>query len=530
MGICVPPRRGNKNDMNYRTINPETIGVQKEFCGENQYIKIKQITEASKAICKISIEMNGKKGHATGFFMKVLLSNNIYRFLVTNYHVISEQLINKKIEIELHNKETVYLKLDLKNIHFFDGQLDVTVIQISDDLYEILEIVDFLDCDMNYLNGYDQYKNQGVFALGYPFGQEIVNSVGKISEINVYEFCHNIATDRGSSGSPVLLLNNSKLIGIHKQGNYIKEINEGTFIGIIIDKLKNQLMNNNNYIKPAEAGLSDPVVVLSDSSSINKGNISCIKKDIREVNFIKDIPDKKRKDSKSGERYEGGFKNGLKEGKGVEYYSNGERFEGYFRNGLREGKGKYIWKNGDKYEGDFKKGKREGNGIMYYKNGSRYEGEFKNGKPEGKGIYNWNEGRYEGDFKNGKREGKGKIDYKNGNIYEGDFKNDIPEGKGKFFSNNGYRYEGDYKNGQPEGKGIAYYNNGDKYEGIFKNGKPEGKGKYYMITGNKYEGDFRNGKPEGKGIMYFKNGDRYVGDYKNGKPEGNGIMHHKKDN
>ena len=507
MGISVTPSYGHE-----------------EISGSNDYIQINQIYKASKAICKISFEMNNQKGHATGFFMEVLLSDNKYRFLVTNYHVISEQLINKKIQIELHNKKTVYLELDLKNIHFFDGKLDVTVIQIRDDLYEILKIVDFLDCDMNYLNGYDQYKNQGVFASGYPFGQEIVTSVGKISEINGYEFSHDIATDKGSSGSPVLLVCNSKLIGIHKQGNYIKKINEGTFIGIIIDKLKKQLMNP----KKVNALIMDNNNYIEQISDNNNRNISCIKKDKREAIIIKDIPDNKGKDSKNSERYKGGFKDGLKEGKGEEYYSNGDRFEGYFRKGQREGKGMYIWNNGDRYEGDFKKGIREGNGIMYYKNGNRYEGEFKNGKPEGKGIYHWNEGRYEGEFKNGKREGKGKIYYKNGNIHEGDFKNDIPEGKGKFFSNNGYRYEGDYKNGQPEGKGIAYYNNGEKYEGDFKKGKPEGKGKFYMITGNKYEGDFRNGKPEGKGIMFFKNGDRYEGDYKNGKPEGKGkgIMYH----
>ena len=188
MGICVPPRRGHEHDTNNRTINqenPETIGIQKEFCGENQYIKNNQISEASKAICKIGIELNNQKGHATGFFMKVLLSNNIYRFLVTNYHVISKQLINKKIEIELHNQKTVYLELNLKNIYYFDGILDVTAIQVNDDLYEILEIVDFLDCDMNYLNGYEQYKKEDILASGYPLQEDTVTSKGKITSNNL---------------------------------------------------------------------------------------------------------------------------------------------------------------------------------------------------------------------------------------------------------------------------------------------------------------------------------------------------------
>ena len=41
---------------------------------------------------------------------------------------------------------------------------------------------------------------------------------------------------------------------------------------------------------------------------------------------------------------------------------------------------------GNKYEGDFRNGKPEGKGIMYFKNGDRYEGDYKNGKPEGNGI------------------------------------------------------------------------------------------------------------------------------------------------
>ena len=43
----------------------------------------------------------------------------------------------------------------------------------------------------------------------------------------------------------------------------------------------------------------------------------------------------------NGDKYEGGFKNDLKEGKGIYYYNNGNKYEGEFKNDLREGKG---WK------------------------------------------------------------------------------------------------------------------------------------------------------------------------------------------
>ena len=38
-------------------------------------------------------------------------------------------------------------------------------------------------------------------------------------------------------------------------------------------------------------------------------------------------------------RYEGEVKNGIPEGKGIEYFNNGNRYEGDFKNGKKERKG-----------------------------------------------------------------------------------------------------------------------------------------------------------------------------------------------
>ena len=46
-------------------------------------------------------------------------------------------------------------------------------------------------------------------------------------------------------------------------------------------------------------------------------------------------------------RYVGQVVNGLREGKGIEYYNNGERYEGDYKNGKREGKGLEYYNNGD---------------------------------------------------------------------------------------------------------------------------------------------------------------------------------------
>ena len=49
-----------------------------------------------------------------------------------------------------------------------------------------------------------------------------------------------------------------------------------------------------------------------------------------------------------------------------------------------------YWNDGDRYEGEWRNGKYEGKGIYYWNDGDRYEGEFRNGKAEGKGIYYYN--------------------------------------------------------------------------------------------------------------------------------------------
>ena len=65
------------------------------------------------------------------------------------------------------------------------------------------------------------------------------------------------------------------------------------------------------------------------------------------------------------------YKNGLRNGKGTEYYSNGKiKYEGDYINDKREGNGKYIYENGEYYLGQCKNNLKHGKGIYYYKNGN----------------------------------------------------------------------------------------------------------------------------------------------------------------
>ena len=79
----------------------------------------------------------------------------------------------------------------------------------------------------------------------------------KIFEDKKYNFTHKCNTRGGTSGSPILNMNN-KVIGIHKEGNSKKQYNKGTFLNYPIKefiklnnkdnkKEKKEVNNKNNY-------------------------------------------------------------------------------------------------------------------------------------------------------------------------------------------------------------------------------------------------------------------------------------------
>ena len=46
-----------------------------------------------------------------------------------------------------------------------------------------------------------------------------------------------------------------------------------------------------------------------------------------------------------------------------------------------EGQGNYTWPNGKKYEGEWKDGKNDGKGVILYEDGSKMEGVFRDDRP-----------------------------------------------------------------------------------------------------------------------------------------------------
>ena len=246
------------------------------FAGKIKRIPLSIYNEDSKNICKIIYK--GDYSSATGFFF--YNSFNKGKFIITNYHVIPKTKVesNMIIQIEIYNKKIFELKLNKNERYFkfYEDPLDITIINISD-LKDLCHSIRFFQIDLNYMKGYDIYLNSDVFTMGYPFGDTIECSPGKITKVSNDQFEHNCDTNIGSSGSPIILASSLSVIGIHKGGNLSKSINIGTFLGIIYNHKshKNPSITSNKNIQNNPQNLNsinnnnDPIMINNPSYEAN---------------------------------------------------------------------------------------------------------------------------------------------------------------------------------------------------------------------------------------------------------------------
>jgi hypothetical protein len=240
MGICGSQLNRKKQEKNKM--------IKEELGMGHRPIPLNVANKLSKSICKITFINNENQIiYGTGFFM---LYKSL-KCLISVYHVINENLINKSIEIEIYNNDNnkkFSLELKSRFIKFFKQPKDISIVEIKES--DGIKDVEYLNYDLSYKEGgYSRYKGMEVLSLGYPFGKELADGSGEIINIDGYEFEHNIHTEQGSSGSPIILFNLLKVIGIHKFGDLEKKINVGTFIGEIFDEIKNDLSEVNNEKK-----------------------------------------------------------------------------------------------------------------------------------------------------------------------------------------------------------------------------------------------------------------------------------------
>ena len=231
--------------------------VIKEILNENQPKPVDIegtkliLSQMENCICKIYI--NGKKG--TGFFSKIPFpdKHNLLHVLITNNHILNENDIanNKTIKLIMYNKEKnenieKEIKIDesRKRYTYLNDKegIDITIIEIkpnTDNINNYLEIDDkILEL---------QCEKKSIYVLHYPKEKKLV-SYGLIKEImegkKVIHFCN---TEEGSSGSPIISLDNFKVIGVHYGGssNINIKFNYGTYIKYIIKEFNNKYKYKN---------------------------------------------------------------------------------------------------------------------------------------------------------------------------------------------------------------------------------------------------------------------------------------------
>ena len=230
---------------------------EKLIKGYPSYITLDQtktiLKQLENGICKIFVDDGSK---ATGFFCNIKHNNKEMLALITNNHVLNEDNIklNNIIKICYNNKNELIYKdiiINKDRIVYTSKKYDTTIIEIKK---EKDEIYNYLEVDKNIFqdNSNILYYNNTIYILHYPGNKIASVSYGilnKNEKLN-YEIIHCCSTEKGSSGSPILSLNDMKVIGIHKAAGNGK-YNKGSFLKYPIEeyiskfyenKLKNEII------------------------------------------------------------------------------------------------------------------------------------------------------------------------------------------------------------------------------------------------------------------------------------------------
>jgi hypothetical protein len=227
----------------------ETIDISINPISFEQTKKI--LEQMGNYICKIIID-NDTKG--TGFLCKIPLhgDNKLAPVLITNNNVINDDILARKKDITIESFCTSSIKrkkINLSNRTAYNNKkLGISIIEIVNK--DGFKNINMFELDEDMLSGktdkfidksiYMIHSNQKTLYVSYG----LVNDIGKNQS---YNFMHTCKAFNGSSGSPILNLENNKIIGIHSSTN--ANINEGFFLNFSASK-ENLSKTHKEFIKP----------------------------------------------------------------------------------------------------------------------------------------------------------------------------------------------------------------------------------------------------------------------------------------
>jgi V8-like Glu-specific endopeptidase len=207
-------------------------------------------------ICKIKI----REASGTGFFCKIPLGKNeSLNVLMTNYHILDEKYYedNKEIHLLLNDeKEAFAIDLLTERKTYFNKEYDITIIELKEED----GIKNFLELDDNLFQEKEKvfYEDKSIYVLQYPYGRNACVSYGLLINIEKNDIKHTCSTENGSSGSPILNLENNKVIAIHKGAGLSDfNFNKGTFLKYPLNNFMEEQNNDINESKKPIASIND---------------------------------------------------------------------------------------------------------------------------------------------------------------------------------------------------------------------------------------------------------------------------------
>ena len=128
--------------------------------------------------------------------------------MFTNNHIINKKILGNNNEIQFEICEKLYkIKITKNRKVFTNEDLDYACIEIFDED----KIIKYFRIDNTIFKDLNKLINKEIFILQYPNGK-LSHDCGKILDIKNNKIFHNVSTDSGSSGSPLIKRYNTNII------------------------------------------------------------------------------------------------------------------------------------------------------------------------------------------------------------------------------------------------------------------------------------------------------------------------------
>ena len=165
--------------------------------------------------------------------------------LITNNHIIND--MKKNLLIIYNDSFKIINMIDFQRRCYTEkDHYDITIIEMLSK--DNINLNSFLEIDIQTKIEENKIIKNDIYILHCPKGNEISISSGNIKYIKNNTIFHNCSTDHGSSGSPIFIKSNFKILGVHKGHN--NKYNLGTLIGKPIEEfIKKNYVENINSIE-----------------------------------------------------------------------------------------------------------------------------------------------------------------------------------------------------------------------------------------------------------------------------------------